>query len=428
MNDNLKLLPPEVLETILNYCDYNTLKNAKDVNCAWNRIADYLIKQCRQEIPLRKFDSFKTAWNGTLELCELYDNWKYWKNMEENISFTNGVFFSLQEVKDLDENISHISVGGKCIAIAFERIVRVYDHNSTFIREFKFDNLNEIEAIHLVSDDQSEEPPALLTAFECDVFISDISAIYDHGIFKYYQGFSAFRQYFCGIYNSILMIAAVCSDDCTRKMSYNLELSLPADYNDDACVSTTMTSTECIIMVDNNVKIVYYKTSNSSYGHIIDLAQLHLAINYNSILGIFRTWIFENIIFLLYWGFRTDEQILEIFHLGNNAVLKSTKMFRPYDTFEEEINSIWLHGSTLLLCFMSGKILFYEVSDWTVFDINKYSKRVDLPKIQPIHGVKVTEFHKKRIFYIAGTQYIYYIHGVSTNTNINPGTLFYFKQ
>lgn len=119
--------------------------------------------------------------------------------MEENISFTNGVFFSLQEVKDLDENISHISVGGKinsiniifigwvkinlsyffvfiyrseiynnlkhinysnvikyflgkCIAIAFERIVRVYDHNSTFIREFKFDNLNEIEAIHLVSD------------------------------------------------------------------------------------------------------------------------------------------------------------------------------------------------------------------------------------------------------------------------------------
>lgn len=94
-------------------------------------------------------------------------------------------------------------------------------------------------------------------------------------------------------------------------------------------------------------------------------------------------------------GFRTDEQILEIFHLGNNAVLKSTKMFRPYDTFEEEINSIWLHGSTLLLCFMSGKILFYEVSDWTVFDINKYSKRVDLPKIQPIHGVKVTEFHKK---------------------------------
>lgn len=98
------------------------------------------------------------------------------------------------------------------------------------------------------------------------------------------------------------MIAAVCSDDCTRKMSYNLELSLPADYNDDACVSTTMTSTECIIMVDNNVKIVYYKTSNSSYGHIIDLAQLHLAIKYNSILGIFRTCIFENIIFLLYWG------------------------------------------------------------------------------------------------------------------------------
>lgn len=414
------LLPRELIELILLYCDGQTLCAAQHVNREWKDIVNYLDKKykiwkrsCIEDIPKLELLQYTTL--PTTDWHQIYENRTTWQDIQQNIRFHTKVF----ETQSANKEITCIAATDKYIGIGLgSGKIIVYNQDGVQLKEFTIHLGTSIKSIHFITD---EDQNTSIVANYYDMLIIhklvletfDALNEYNYGVVDNHTAFDFYKTFFSGMSSRspYLTIGRFTNDDLNENHTiianvlmhdinygYGLQLRL---------LTCILNENLCLVLAMNMMYIVE-RDDQPNAQFIVRVLMTMPELGREGFRGINHdVWVMnEDVRVSCIRALTTSDPQVMYVHTPTKDIDPTTKYFLPQEVFETVITCIRLHGNTLVIGTLKGWLYFYEINkreDWQTFDIANYSHAMEIDiAFGPVKYISVAE-REQRLFYVSSS-------------------------